>query len=280
MSADLDPRALESLLAFWAEAGVECALAEAPVNRAAPPAAPAPRVTAATPRQAPAPTPASARGPGGPTAEPAPRAADEADSAAIAEARRAAAAAATLDALAQAIAAFDGCPLKAGAQRPVFSRGRADAPVMVIGEGPGAEEDRLGEPFVGRAGQLLDRMLAAAGLTGQVFITNTVFWRPPGNRTPTPAEQAVCAPFLERAIMLVKPRALLMAGGAAAKSMLGRKEGVLALRGRWFAWRSADGALEIPALPTLHPSFLLRQPLAKGKAWEDMLILSERLGQP
>jgi DNA polymerase len=123
-------------------------------------------------------------------------------------------------------------------------------------------------------------MLAAAGLTGQVFITNTVFWRPPGNRTPTPAEQAVCAPFLERAIMLVKPRALLLAGGAAAKSILGRKEGVLALRGRWFAWRSADGALEIPALPTLHPSFLLRQPLAKGKAWEDMLILSERLGQP
>jgi len=255
-------------------------LAEAPVNRAAPAAAPAPRVAAATPRQAPAPAAASARGPGGPTAEPASRAADEADSAAIAEARRAAAAAATLGALAQAIAAFDGCPLKAGAQRSVFSRGRADAPVMVIGEGPGAEEDRLGEPFVGRAGQLLDRMLAAAGLTGQVFITNTVFWRPPGNRTPTPAEQAVCAPFLERAIMLVKPRALLLAGGAAAKSMLGRKEGVLALRGRWFAWRSADGALEIPALPTLHPSFLLRQPLAKGKAWEDMLILSERLGQP
>ena len=138
----------------------------------------------------------------------------------------------------------------------MFSRGVADAPLMVIGEGPGADEDAQGAPFVGRAGKLLDRMLAAAGLTDRVFITNTVFWRPPGNRDPTPAEQAACAPFLERAIALVRPRVLLLAGGAAAKSVLQSEEGILKLRGRWFEWRSADGALELPALPTLHPAFL------------------------
>ena len=151
---------------------------------------------------------------------------------------------------------------------------------MVIGEGPGGDEDRLGQPFVGRAGQLLDRMLGAAGLTGRVMITNTVFWRPPGNRTPTPAEQAVCAPFVERAIALVKPKMLLVVGGAAAKSLLGKPEGILSLHGRWFDWRSSDEAQSLPALPTLHPAFLLRQPAAKKKAWADMLTLTERLDRP
>ena len=199
---------------------------------------------------------------------------------AIAEARRAAAAAGDLAALKAAIAAFDGCPLKGGARQAVFARGRPDAPVMVIGEAPGADEDVQGAPFVGRAGQLLDRMFAAAGLSERVFITNTVFWRPPGNRTPTAAEQAVCAPFLQRAIALVKPKVLLLVGGASAKAMLRRPEGILALRGRWLEWRSEDGALEIPALPTLHPAFLLRQPTAKRKSWEDLLILAERLDRP
>jgi DNA polymerase len=151
---------------------------------------------------------------------------------------------------------------------------------MVIGEGPGADEDVQGSPFVGRAGKLLDKMLAAAGLTDRVFITNTVFWRPPGNRTPTAAEQAVCAPFVERAIALVRPRLLMLAGGASAKHMLQTADGILSLRGRWFEWRSADGALELPALPTLHPAFLLRQPAAKKKAWEDLLKLTERLDRP
>ena len=151
---------------------------------------------------------------------------------------------------------------------------------MIIGEAPGADEDAQGAPFVGRAGQLLDRMLAAAELADRAFVTNTVFWRPPGNRTPTPAEQAVCAPFLERAIALVRPRALLLVGGASAKAMLKKSEGILSLRGRWFEWTSEDGALEIPALPTLHPAFLLRQPAAKRKSWEDMLILAERLDRP
>jgi DNA polymerase len=130
---------------------------------------------------------------------------------------------------------------------------------MLIGEGPGAEEDLQGLPFVGKAGKLLDRMLVAAGLADEVFITNTVFWRPPGNRTPTPDEQAICAPFVERAIELVNPAMLVLVGGAAAKSMLGRPEELLSLRGRWTEWTGGDGQRR-PVLPTLHPAFLLRQP--------------------
>ena len=147
---------------------------------------------------------------------------------------------------------------------------------MVIGEAPGADEDALGQPFVGRAGKLLDRMLAAAGLQDRVLITNTVYWRPPGNRTPTPAEQAICAPFLERMIALVKPRMLLLAGGASAKSLLKREEGILSLRGRWLEWKSSDGVLELPAMPTLHPAFLLRQPAAKKKSWSGSADLDRK----
>jgi len=198
--------------------------------------------------------------------------------AALAQAQAMAAAATSIEALAEAIAAFEGCPLRyEGARQSVFYRGALDAPVMIIGEGPGADEDSQGQPFVGRAGKLLDKMLAAAGLTDRVFITNTVFWRPPGNRTPTPAEQAVCAPFVERAVALVKPKMLLLAGGASAKAVLKRDEGILAMRGRWFEWKSTDGALDLPAMPTLHPAFLLRQPAAKKKAWQDLLTLTERL---
>jgi DNA polymerase len=265
MSAD--PRAIESLLAFWADAGVEVMLEGAPQDRMAR------GLEALKPRPLPAPTGAP------PTRAPfaeAPR--NPAD---VESARALAAAATDLAALEAAIAGFEGCQLRfEGASKAVFARGAPDAAVMIIGEGPGAEEDAQGAPFVGRAGKLLDRMLLAAGLTDRVFITNTVFWRPPGNRTPTPAEQQACAPFLERAIELVRPKLLMLAGGAAAKSMLQRKEGILSLRGRWFEWRSSDGSLEIPAMPTLHPAFLLRQPAAKKKAWEDLLTLTERLDRP
>ena len=257
MSAD--PRAVESLLGFWAEAGVDAVVLDTPLDRLAERPRPLPQ------RRAPAAT--------GPSA-----AASSDVSGAIAEARALAAAAADLDALAAAIAAFEGCGLKReGARQAVFSRGAPDAPVMVIGEAPGADEDMQGAPFVGRAGKLLDRMLAAAGLEGRVFITNTVFWRPPGNRNPTAQEQLVCAPFLERAIALVQPKLLMLAGGAAAKALLQRPEGILALRGRWFDWSSSDGALALPALPTLHPAFLLRQPAAKKRAWADLMLLAERL---
>ena len=272
----VDPRAIESLLSFWNLAGVEALYADAPVDRtvASPPRTPA--ATRPTPARA-APVTAAPK-PAPPVA--AETASASVDAEAVAEARRAAAAADDLDTLKAAIAAFDGCALKSGARQAVFSRGPGDAPLMVIGEAPGADEDAQGAPFVGRAGQLLDRMLAAAGLADRAFITNTVFWRPPGNRTPTPAEQAACAPFLERAIALVNPRVLLLVGGASAKAMLKRPEGILSLRGRWLEWRSQDGALEIPALPTLHPAFLLRQPAAKRKSWEDMLLLADRLDRP
>ena len=254
-------RELTSALAFWLEAGVDLAYADEPQDRLKP-----------TPRN---PPPAAARlaPPVGAGAAPPPDI-----SAAVAAAHALAAGAETLDQLAEAIAAFEGCPLKRmGARQSVFSRGRGDAPVMVIGEGPGADEDKQGAPFVGRAGQLLDRMLEAAGLSDQVFITNTVFWRPPDNRTPTPQEQSVCAPFVERAIALVRPRLLLLAGGASAKAMLKRSEGILTLRGQWCEWSSSDGALVLPAMPTLHPAFLLRQPLGKKKAWQDLMTLALRL---
>jgi uracil-DNA glycosylase family 4 len=123
-------------------------------------------------------------------------------------------------------------------------------------------------------------MLAAAGFTDRVFITNTVFWRPPGNRTPTPQEQMVCRPFVERAIALVRPKMLLLAGGASAKSMLDKDEGILSLRGRWFEWRDTSGQIELPAMPTLHPAFLLRQPAAKKRAWVDLMTVAERLDRP
>jgi uracil-DNA glycosylase len=251
-------RGAESLLAFWADAGVEALYADQPVNRLLRP-------------EPPKPAPAALAGPAHPAAGP-----DIA--AAVEEAQMLAAAADSLESLAAAIAAFNGCGLKfEGARQSVFARGTESADIMLIGEGPGADEDVRGLPFVGRAGQLLDKMLAAAGLTERVFITNTVYWRPPGNRTPTTAEQAVCRPFVERAISLVNPKALLLAGGASAKSMLGREEGILSLRGRWFEWSSADGTINLPALPTLHPAFLLRTPGAKKKAWGDLLTLVERL---
>ncbi len=261
---------LVSFLSFWADAGVEFAYAETAQDRLKPPP---PRVN---PTRAPALQP--------PPSAPAlrQRAAPSVDvSSALDDARRMAAAAPDLAALEDAIAAFDGCPLKTqGATRAVFARGRPDAPVMIVGEGPGADEDRQGAPFVGRAGKLLDRMLAAASLTDRVFITNTVFWRPPGNRTPTLAEQAVCSPFVERAVALVKPKVLVLAGGAAAKSMLNTTEGILSLHGRWSDWTSEDGEITLPALPTLHPAFLLRQPAAKKKAWADLMTLIKRLEPP
>ncbi len=264
------PHELSGLLAFWAEAGVEFAYEDTAVDRLAEGAR----------RFAPKPPSVAAEG-----MRPPPRPAVAAhDAEALSLAHAAAAAAADLPALEAAIAAFPWGGLKAKAARTVFARGPAHAPVMLIGEGPGADEDQRGEPFAGRSGQLLDKMLAAGGLTGRVFITNTVFWRPPADRTLSQAEQALCLPFLERAIALVGPRLLLLAGGAAAKHMLRRKEGVLNLRGRWFDWTpegpASAEAKPVPALPILHPAFLLRQPAAKAHAWQDILTLLSRLDPP
>lgn len=273
MTSPLDPetrRALTSLMAFWADAGVGVSFEDAPIDR----------MEEGRRRLKAPPPPAAVRAPA--PAQPVGASAGSGDVAlAVAQATAMAAAASTLDELAAAIAAFEGCALRySGATQSVFARGTPGAPVMIVGEGPGADEDQQGQPFVGRAGKLLDRMLGAAGLTGRVFITNTVFWRPPGNRTPSQQEQAVCAPFVERAIVLAKPQVLLLVGAASAKSMLKRNEGILSLRGRWTEWRGEHTEVVIPALPTLHPAFLLRQPQAKKKAWMDLLSLSARLDRP
>ncbi|MEI6440467.1 MAG: uracil-DNA glycosylase [Alphaproteobacteria bacterium] len=255
----------ESLLAFWAEAGIDSILSEDPIDRMA---------AGAIAISRPAPLQTSAI-----HALPATKTQDV--SAQVEIARQIAEACQGLEELQDAIAKFDGCPLKfQGAKQAVFGRGALDAPIIVVGEGPGQEEDQKGIPFVGRAGQLLDKMFAAAGLSDRVFITNSVFWRPPGNRNPTSEEQAVCMPFVERAIALIQPRLLLCVGGPSSKAMLKQDEGILSLRGRWIEWRSSDGKIEIPALATLHPAFLLRQPGAKKMAWADLLILSERLDRP
>lgn len=179
-------------------------------------------------------------------------------------------------ALKAAVESFDGCDLKRTARNTVFARGNPAAPLMVIGEGPGQDEDREGVPFVGRSGQLLDRMLTAIGLDeSSAYITNVVFWRPPGNRKPSTEEIEICRPFVERHIALAKPRLILLAGGISTQAMLKTPQGIMALRGRW-TQITVEGH-SAPALPTFHPAFLLRRPQEKAKAWADLLSLQEKL---
>ncbi|MCU0839733.1 MAG: uracil-DNA glycosylase [Rhodospirillales bacterium] len=180
--------------------------------------------------------------------------------------------------LAAALAAFDGCPLHTPATRLVFGDGNPRAHVVLIGEAPGAEEDRLGKPFVGPSGQLLDRMLASIGLArGAVFISNTVFWRPPGNRPPTPAETAACQPFVERLIEIIAPRLLIALGGPAATIILGQPDSIGRLRGRWFQWKSARSLQPIDATALYHPAYLLRSPGQKRIAWRDLIAIKRRM---
>ncbi|MDO6585641.1 uracil-DNA glycosylase [Salipiger sp. 1_MG-2023] len=190
----------------------------------------------------------------------------------VQEAERAAAGAATLEQLREAMAAFDLCDLRHGARNLVFCDGVPGAKVMIVGEAPGRDEDRQGKPFVGRAGQLLDKMLAAIGLSRSenVYITNVLPWRPPQNRDPRPAEIAMIKPFLARHIALADPDLLLIVGNISCNALLG-KTGITRLRGHW---AEAEGR---PAIPTFHPAYLLRQPQAKREAWADMLALSARL---
>ena len=193
-------------------------------------------------------------------------------------AREIAAAAGTLEELRAALDAFDGCSLKATATRLVFADGNPGAAIMVIGEAPGADEDRQGVPFVGRSGQLFDRMLTAIGLDRTaVYITNVIPWRPPGNRTPTPLETAICLPFITRQIELVNPRYLLCLGAASAQTLLGVKDGILRARGRWFDYALPNRSIR--AMPMLHPAYLLRQPGHKKLAWRDLLELRRVLDE-
>jgi uracil-DNA glycosylase len=276
-----DRRQVAALLAWYVEMGADEAIAAAPLDRLDRRAtagagetalALSPPSTAFAQQPAPL-APSDAR-----TAPP-PALAQAAGTAAQ-SARRLAAQADSIEALEAAIAAFDGCALKQTATNTVIADGNPAAPLMIIGEAPGADEDRIGRPFVGRAGQLLDRMLAAIGLdrTG-VLISNVIYWRPPGNRTPTADEIAACLPFVLRHIALARPKVVVLAGGTAARALLPPGPGITRLRGRWFDLAVPGLEQSVPTLPMFHPSFLLRAPERKREAWRDLLALRARLDQ-
>lgn len=183
----------------------------------------------------------------------------------------------TLDELKSALLAFNGCSLKLTAKNTCFSDGTAGSPLMLIGEAPGREEDIQGIPFVGKAGMLLNKILASIGLTrSNVYIANTIPWRPPGNRTPTPREVALCRPFIERHIYLARPRILIALGGVAAQFLTGSQNGIIRTRGKWYIYESEDN-IKIPVMPTFHPAYLLRTPSQKKLTWIDFLEVKNRL---
>jgi DNA polymerase len=259
------------LISFYLEAGVDALVGEEPVDRFADeaPPSPAPAVPAPISRGLAPPRPAVEERA---LIQPAPVAPE----AAIMAARQAAKGAETLEALRALLDAFEGCMLRATATKLVFADGNPKARVMLVGEAPGREEDVAGLPFVGRSGKLLDRMLAAIGLDrAQVYIANIVPWRPPGNRTPTPQESAICLPFIHRQIELANPDILVCLGQPSTQTLLHTREGITKTRGRWFKFDT--GSREIRAMPTYHPAFLLRSPLQKRLAWRDFLALQKAL---
>jgi uracil-DNA glycosylase family 4 len=278
MSSDV----LREILAWYAAMGVDVAVGDEPVDRfaeslarqaAATPAlsaaVPAPAASAAPPRLAPTLAAPSPVPPSRPMLT-------ENPDAVVTAAREIARSAGSLEALRAALEQFEGCALKATATRLVFADGSPEARVMLVGEAPGRDEDIQGVPFVGRSGQLLDRMLAAIGLDRtSVYIANVVPWRPPGNRTPTPQETAICQPFIARQIELVDPDILICLGAPSAQTLLGLNEGILKMRGRWVHYEA--GKRPIKAMPTLHPAFLLRQPLQKRLAWRDFRAIAAAL---
>jgi DNA polymerase len=285
-----DNAALTALLDWYREMGADEAVGEAAIDwlargnlapgQAFHPAGAAKAVAAQQARPVRAPTP---RAPGPAPARPAPAVAAPrqfpatAPDVAVTAARSAAREAATLDELGARLAAFEGCGLKATAKNLCFYRGAPKARLMLIGEAPGRDEDLEGRPFVGRAGQLLDKMLAAIGLgEAHVHITNIVYWRPPGNRTPTPQEAQVCRPFLERQVEIVAPEIVMLLGGAAAKHLLEVADGIMRIRGKW---RDMEiGSARARTIATLHPAYLLRTPAAKRLAWRDLLMVKVALG--
>ncbi|QQR35796.1 uracil-DNA glycosylase [Devosia oryziradicis] len=250
-----------AVLDWYRAAGVDIAVGEEPVDRFAqrPPqrVTPPPPVTGqATPERPAAETPLLGGDPS--------------------EARSLAASAKSLEELQAILDAYDGCGLKLRATQLVFADGNPEADIMLIGEAPGAEEDRQGKPFVGKSGQLLDRMLGAIGLNrSKVYIANTVPWRPPGNRTPTPEEMALCLPFLHRQVELVAPRLVMTLGGPAMQTVFSTTNGIIKMRGKWS--EVTIGNHQTDAIPTLHPAYLLRNPAAKQQAWRDMLSLKMKM---
>lgn len=275
------------ILAFHQEAGVDVALDDMPVDRFALSAQEAPRQQEPQPRGGPAvraapmatpglpPTPsrpAASPARAAPLPQPAPHPPEEAELAA----REAVQAATSLDELRAIMEAFDGCALKRTASRLVFADGNPLARIMLVGEAPGREEDQQGLPFVGRAGRLLDLMLASIGLDRtSVYIANVVPWRPPGNRTPSPQETTICLPFIRRQIELVNPDILVCLGGQSAQALLSTREGITRLRGRFMDYDT--GTRTIRAIATFHPAYLLRTPVGKRLAWQDMLAIEAAL---
>jgi uracil-DNA glycosylase len=265
---------LESLLRWYVDQGIDETIGEEAIDRFA---APAPQA---------APQPVQQQSPAAPTpirptpAAPAPlRGPVPIESPQLVEdARALAQRCKSVEELEVAVRAFEGCALKRTAKNTVFADGVVGSPVMIVGEAPGADEDRLGKPFVGVSGQLMDRMFDAIGMSRErdLYITNILFWRPPGNRTPTLAEQAICMAFTRRHIELAKPKVLVLAGGTAAKSVLDTTEGIMRLRGKWTNLALDDGST-VPTLPTFHPAYLLRTPASKRQSWSDLLSLDKRL---
>jgi DNA polymerase len=272
-------QAARELLAFYREAGIDALLEETPLDRFAgegATTAPAPRTDSARP-----PPERRPFATGGAVSarerevvsRPALALSPEA---AVMAAREAAKSAATLAQLRAMLERFEGCALRTTATQLVFADGNPQARVMFVGEAPGRDEDIEGLPFVGRSGKLLDRMMAAIGLDrSSVYIANIVPWRPPGNRTPTPQESAVCLPFTLRQIELADPDILVCLGSPSTQTLLNSKDGILKTRGRWLAFHT--GTREIRAIATLHPAYLLRQPVQKRFAWRDFLAIKKAL---
>jgi DNA polymerase len=270
-AGDDDARAMLAWLALQEAWGAGDALLDAPQDRTAT------RPGASMADSDPAPAAAMPARPASPTEDGGarPGSAMEAPSG---DAAGIAAACTSLAELRAALEGFDACPLRRTATQLVFADGADDARIMLVGEAPGAEEDRVGRPFVGPAGQLLDRMLASIGLDrGRVRIVNVVPWRPPGNRTPSEIEMAQCLPFLHRHIALIRPDLLVLLGGVAVRAMIGGRDGITRVRGRWRQLEIPGLADPVPTLPTYHPAYLLRQPAQKRLAWADLLALREAM---
>lgn len=259
-NAAASQNAARALLAFWRAAGVDMDDAEAvfaarPSPERTPPAREPLRIDPPAPK-------------------PRPKARLQPGEDAVGAARALAAAAKTIAGLRAAVDKFDGCALKATARNTVFADGVDDAPVLVLGEAPGKDEDEQAKPFVGRSGQLLDKMLGSIGLDRRhnVLISNTIYWRPPGNRDPTQGETVACLPFVERLIELSQPQLLVLTGKAAAHTVLRREDGVMKLRGRRLLYNREGLAAPVNAMVMLHPAYLLRQPQQKRLAWADLLL--------
>ncbi len=267
-----EANSVRDLLTFYLEAGVDIALDEVPANRFADPA-----LAAAVSE------PAAPPGPP-PNIEPRPVAAAASvtplvppiTEEAIMAARAAAHSAASLEALREIMSTFEGCALRTTAKQLVFGDGNPQARLMFVGEAPGSEEDQQGVPFVGRSGQLLDRMLGAIGIArSEVYIANIVPWRPPGNRDPSIHETQICLPFIQRQIELVGPQVLVCLGKPSTATLLGVTDGIKRTRGRWFTYRTETR--EVRAMPMFHPAYLLRNPIEKRFAWRDFLTVKKAL---